>query len=128
MLNVIILMGRATKDPEVWRTADDTAVVKFDLAVDNLGKEAGSTFFTIKCFSKVGENVSKFVRKGHKVAVQGRIEQRTYLAKDGSKRAIYEVLADSVEFLEPKDVDTSKKEPVNGSAEESAPVEKPKLA
>lgn len=124
MLNVIILMGRATKDPEIWRTADDTAVVKFDLAVDNLGKEAGSSFFTIKCFSKVGENVSKFVRKGHKVAVQGRIEQRTYLAKDGSKRAIYEVLADSVEFLEPKAVETSKEE----SAEEQAPVEKPKLA
>ena len=124
MLNVIILMGRATKDPEIWRTADDTAVVKFDLAVDNLGKEAGSSFFAIKCFSKVGENVSKFVRKGHKVAVQGRIEQRTYLAKDGSKRAVYEVLADSVEFLEPKAVETSKEE----SVEEQAPVEKPKLA
>ena len=119
MLNVIILMGRATKDPEVRVGANDTHIVSFDIAVDNLGKEEGSSFFPVKVFGALGDNVAKYVRKGHKVAVQGRIQQRTYLAKDGSKRAIYEVLADSVEFLEAKPVDAPK---------EAKPVEEPKVA
>lgn len=127
MLNLIILLGRATKDPELRRGADNTAIANFDLAVDNLGKDSGSSFFVVKAFSKVGENVAKYVRKGDKVAVQGRIQQRTYLAKDGTKRAVYEVLADSVEFLENKPVEasteSSKKEP-----SKEAPVEKEQTA
>lgn len=123
MLNVIILMGRATKDPELRKSGvDETSIVNFDVAVDNLGKEAGSSFFTIKCFSKVADNVAKYVRKGDKVAVQGRIQQRTYLAKDGSKRSVYEVLADSVEFLEPK---PAEKPVIEESAEEKPVVEEP---
>lgn len=102
MLNQIILLGRATKDPELRRSTNDTAIASFDIAVDNLGKEEGSSFFPVKVFGALGENVAKFVRKGHRVAVVGRIQQRTYMAKDGSKRSIYEVLADSVEFLESK--------------------------
>ena len=105
MLNVIILMGRATKDPE-GRKAGDTYVTNFDLAVDNLRKEAdgsqSASFFKVTCFGKVAENVSKFVRKGSKVAVQGSIIQRNYLSKNGEKRTTYDVLADSVEFLDPK--------------------------
>ena len=102
MLNQIILLGRATKDPELKVGANDTHIVSFDIAVDNLGKEEGSSFFPVKVFGALGDNVAKFVRKGHRVAVVGRIQQRTYMTKDGSKRSLYEVLADSVEFLEPK--------------------------
>lgn len=102
MLNQIILLGRATKDPELRRSSNDNTIVSFDIAVDNPGKEEGSSFFPVKVFGALGDNVAKFVRKGHRVAVVGRIQQRTYMAKDGSKRSIYEVLADSVEFLESK--------------------------
>ena len=119
MLNSIILMGRATKDPEVRVGANESHIVSFDIAVDNLGKDAGSSFFPVKVFGALGDNVAKYVRKGHRVAVLGRIQQRTYLTKDGSKRAVYEVLADSVEFLESKPVDEPK---------DSAPVERPEQA
>lgn len=102
MLNLIVLVGRATKDPEVRTGANDTHITSFDIAVDNVGKEEGSSFFPVKTFGNLGDNVAKHVRKGSKVAVQGRIQQRTYLAKDGSKKYVYEVIADSVEFLDPK--------------------------
>ena len=110
MLNVIILMGRTTRDPEL-RKAGDTSVLNLDLAVDNIRKESdgsqSTSFFKVTCFGKVAENTSKFVRKGSKIAVQGSIQQRTYLVADGSKRSTYDVIADSIEFLDPKPVDPS---------------------
>ena len=132
MLNVIILMGRATKDPEARRErgiGSIIAITNFDIAVDNLRKESdgsqSSSFFKVTCFGKVAENVAKFVRKGSKIAVQGSIQQRSYLTKDGEKRTTYDVIADSVEFLEPKPVE----EPVDETsipedAEEVKPTPK----
>lgn len=102
MLNSIILMGRLTKEPSIFEKEESTAVVSFDLAVDNLGKDAGTTFITCKAFDKVAQNVNKFCEKGSKVAVAGRLQQRNFLKKDGSKGNTYEVLCDSVEFLDPK--------------------------
>ena len=106
MLNSIILMGRLTKEPSIFEKEESTAVVSFDLAVDNLGKDAGTTFITCKAFGKVAQNVNKFCEKGSKVAVAGRPQQRNFLKKDGSKGNTYEVLCDSVEFLDPKPVES----------------------
>ena len=130
MLNVIILMGRATKDPEL-RKANDTSVLNLDLAVDNIRTNAQgektTSFFKVTCFGKVAENSSKYVRKGSKIAVTGSIEQRTFLVQDGSKRSIYDVIADSVEFLDPKPVESEPAEVVNEelpfNKEEVAPEE-----
>ena len=102
MLNVITLMGRLTRDPQIFSKEDTTDVVNFDIAVDNVGQDAGTSFFTCKAFGKVAQNINKFCTKGSKVGVVGRIQQRTYLAKDGSKRSVYEIICDSVEFLDPK--------------------------
>lgn len=113
MLNVIILIGRLTRDPQIFTKEDSTDVVNFDIAVDNIGQDAGTSFFTCKAFGKVAQNINKFCGKGSKVSVTGRIQQRTYLAKDGSKRSVYEVIADSVEFLDPK--------PANEEPEEEEP-------
>ena len=105
MLNLIVLMGRATKDPEL-RKVNDTSVLNLDLAVDDIRTnsqgEKTTSFFKVTCFGKVAENSSKYVRKGSKIAVTGSIEQRTFLVQDGSKRSTYDVIADSVEFLDPK--------------------------
>ena len=111
MLNLIVLMGRATKDPEL-RRVNDTSVLNLDLAVDNIHTinaqgEKSTSFFKVTCFGKVAENSSKYVRKGSKIAVTGSIEQRTFLAQDGSKRSTYNVIADSVEFLDPKPVEST---------------------
>ena len=105
MLNVVILMGRITKDPQDKKIGE-TTIVNFDIAVDNIRKEAdgtrGTTFLPVVCFNNIGENVVNHLHKGSKVAVKGAIQQRSYVAKDGNKRNIYEVIADSVEFLDPK--------------------------
>ena len=102
MLNVITLMGRLTRDPQIFSKEESIDVVNFDIAVDNIGQDAGTSFFTCKAFGKIADNVNNYCKKGSKVAVNGRIQQRTYLAKDGSKRSVYEVICDSVEFLDPK--------------------------
>ena len=120
MLNLIILMGRTTKDPESRKVGENT-ITNFDIAVDNLRKESdgsqSTSFFKVTCFGKVAENVRKFVRKGSKIAVQGSIQQRTYLVAD-SKRTTYDVIADSVEFLDPKPV-----EPTDPNPEEIPPFD-----
>ena len=131
MLNVIILMGRATKDPvfrQISAQGDNpaTSIANFDIAVDNIRKESdgsqSSSFFKVTCFGRIADNVSTHVRKGSKVAVQGSIQQRNYLTKNGEKRTTYDVIADSVEFLDPKPVE----EPVDeASVPEDAEEVKP---
>ena len=106
MLNVLILTGRITKDP-ISRKVGETTIVNFDIAVDNIRKEAdgtrGTTFLPVVCFNSIGENVIKHLQKGSKIAVKGSIQQRNFIRKDGSKGTSYEVIADSVEFLDPKE-------------------------
>lgn len=108
MLNVLTLLGRLSKDPELKQTGE-TTIVNFDLAVDNVRKEKdgtrGTSFFRVTCINGVADNVSKHLHKGSKVVINGYIQQRNYLAKDGSKRSVYEITADTVEFLDPKPQD-----------------------
>lgn len=105
MVNVIVLKGRLTKDPESFKSANGNNVVNFDLAVDKISKEAdgtrGTSFFTCKCFNKVAENVEKSLHKASAIVVTGAIEQRTFMRKDGTKGSTYEIICDSVEFLDP---------------------------
>lgn len=110
MLNVIILTGRITKEPLLMKGNNGTLIVDFDIAVDNRMKNPdgsrGTTFLTCKAFQKLAENIlASHLHKGSKVAVSGIIQQRNFLAKDGSKRSVYEVICDSVEFLDPKPVE-----------------------
>lgn len=105
MINNLVLMGRLSKDPEL-KTIGDTNICNFDIAVDNKRKESDGTrstsFFPVVCFGVIAENVAEHLGKGSKVAVQGSIEQRTFMKKDGSKGYSYEVVATSVEFLDSK--------------------------
>lgn len=120
MLNHFVVIGRLTKDLELGKTSNDVSYLNFDIAVDNVRKDANgehtTSFFRVKCFNNIAENVAKHLAKGSKVAVVGSIEQVNWLAQDGSKRSSYEVIANSVEFLDPKKADEEaseepKKEP-----------------
>lgn len=106
MLNSIILMGRLTKDPELRKTASGMSVVNFTLAFDNPRKEAdgsrGTSFIPVVCFDNVADNVATHLNKGKKVAAIGSIQQRSYLKEDGSKVSIIEVVANTIEFVDPK--------------------------
>lgn len=108
MLNSIILMGRLTRDPELRKSSNDTSITNFTLAIDNPNVDAsgerGTTFIDARCFGRVADSVAQHVRKGSKVAITGALTSRSYIARDGTKRVVYEVQADSVEFLDPKPV------------------------
>ncbi len=103
-MNKIILFGRLTRDPEVSVTPSDKTVCTFTLAVDrqfashNGKKEAD--FINIVVWGKAAEMCGNSLAKGHRLLVDGRLQIRNYIAKDGSKRYVTEVIANSVKFIE----------------------------
>lgn len=106
-MNKIFLIGNLTRDPETTTTPNTGATVcKFGIAVNR--RFAGSDgnrevdFFNIVTWRQLADNCSKFLKKGLKVGIVGRLEVRNYEANDGSKRTAVEVVADEVEFLTPK--------------------------
>lgn len=106
MLNRIVLAGRLTKDVELRKLANGMAVVSFNLASDELSKNADGSkkviFIGVSLFGKSAENVAKYVQKGSLVAVDGRITQRKYTNKQNQQVVSTEIVADNVQFLEPK--------------------------
>ncbi|MCQ2792069.1 MAG: single-stranded DNA-binding protein [Bacilli bacterium] len=106
MVNRVVLVGRLTRDPELRKTNSDKPVASFTLAVDNRNKNAEgqktASFIPVTVWNDQATNVCKYVRKGSLVGVDGRLLQRSYEKKDGTKANVLEVVADSVQFLEPK--------------------------
>ena len=107
MLNHIVIMGRMTKDPELRRTGNGTAVTSFTLAVDRdfANKETGereTDFIECVAWRGTGEFVSKHFGKGRMAIVSGRLQIRGWTDKEGNKRRTAEVLADNVYFGDSK--------------------------
>lgn len=105
MLNRTILMGRLTRDPELRKTQSDVSVVSFSLAVNRpkfKDKESVTDYFDIVAWRQTAEFVSTYFHKGQQVAVEGRLQSRTYEDKEGNKRKAIEVVADHVYFAEGK--------------------------
>ena len=103
-MNKAILIGNLASDPEMRTTASGVSVCQFRLAVQRrFANQQGvreADFIPIVTWRQTAELCSRYLSKGSKVAVEGRIEVRSYDAQDGSKRYVTEVVADSVEFLE----------------------------
>lgn len=97
-MNKVVLIGRLTKDPELRYTpGNGVAVSSLTLAVDNYNSktgEKGADFIPVVVWGKSAENVAQYCVKGSQIAVSGRIANRSYDAKDGTKRYITEVVAD----------------------------------
>lgn len=107
MLNHIVIMGRLTKEPELRRTGNGTAVTSFTLAVDRdiANKQTGekeTDFIECVAWRNTAEFVSKYFSKGRMAVVAGRLQIRTWTDKDGNKRRTAEILADSVYFGDSK--------------------------
>lgn len=102
-MNKTTLIGRLAKDPELRFTPNTgTAVGSFTLAVNRKVKKEGkqaADFIPIIVWGKNAENTCNHMKKGSQIAVAGRIETRSYEAKDGSKRYVIEVIAEEVQFL-----------------------------
>lgn len=113
MINRLILVGRLTKDPELRYTPSGVAVATFTLAVDrpfkNANGEKETDFINCVVWKKAAENVANFLKKGSLAGVDGRIQTRNYEGQDGKRVYVTEVLAESVQFLEPKKQDKQEK-------------------
>lgn len=104
-MNKVVLIGRATRDPELRYTSTNIPNTRFTLAVNrnfqNQNGETEADFINIVVWRKQAENVKKYVTKGSLVAVEGRIQTGSY-EKDGQRIYTTDVVADSVQFLESK--------------------------
>lgn len=103
-MNSVVLIGRLTKDPEVrYISESQTAVANFTLAIDRpvrQGAEKQADFPRITVFDRQAENCERFLSKGMKAAVQGRIQTGSYKDRNGQTVYTTDVVAERVEFLE----------------------------
>ena len=106
MMNRVILVGRLTKDPELKYTQSGVAVASFTLAVNrpftNQQGEREADFISCVVWRKPAENVANFLKKGSLAGVDGRVQTRNFEGQDGKRVYITEVVAESVQFLEPR--------------------------
>jgi single-strand DNA-binding protein len=101
--NRIILVGRLTRDPELRATPDGTSVVRFAIAVNRTvrpGAEEQVDYFDIVAFRQLADTVANYTTKGRLVLVEGKLQTRSYTDREGNRRKAYEVIADTVRFLE----------------------------
>lgn len=106
MMNRVVLVGRLTRDPELRYTPSGVAVATFTLAVNrtftNQQGEREADFINCVVWRRPAENVANFLKKGSLAGVDGRLQTRSYEDQTGRRVYVTEVVADSVQFLEPK--------------------------
>ena len=102
-MNSVQLIGRLTREPSVHTSQEGQKIAKYYLAVQRKGKDAGADFIPCTCFGKAAEFVEKYLAKGVKVAVEGKIMTGSYNdKKTGNKVYTVEVAVNSHEFMESK--------------------------
>lgn len=102
MLNVIAIMGRLVRDPELRQTTTGKTVASFRIACDRGRRDAnGQTqadFFDVTAWDKIAEFIAKYFAKGSLIAIDGRLQSRNYQDKNGNNRTAIEILAHNVHF------------------------------
>lgn len=127
-MNKVMLIGRLTKDPELKYTpGNGTAVTTINLAVDRRYNPEGkkeADFIPIVIWGKSAESTAQHMRKGLLMGVAGRIQTRSYEAKEGGKRYVTEVVAEEVQFLEwAKDKDDNSNYSSGYNTDDMTPVD-----
>ena len=122
-MNKVFLIGRLTKDPELRYTGNNTPVASFSIAVNrgfsNQNGENEADFINIVVWNKQAEVVKNYLTKGSQIAIDGRIQTRSYDDQNGQKRYVTEVVANNVEFVGSKN-NSSNNTNMNSSAPSSA--------
>ncbi len=101
----VTLVGNLTRDPELRQTPNGTSVCQLGVAVNSSYKDGSGqwvekpNFFDVVVWGAQGENCAKYLSKGRQVAVDGRLDQRSWEAQDGGKRSKVEIIADVVMFI-----------------------------
>ncbi|MDR3021865.1 MAG: single-stranded DNA-binding protein [Clostridiales bacterium] len=112
-MNKVVLVGNLTRDPELSTISSGISVCKFGIAVNNQfgGEQKEADFFNIVAWRGLADNCAKYLVKGNKVAISGRISIRNVEDKDGNKRTYVDIVADDVEFLTPRSQQAAGYEP-----------------
>ena len=126
IINTIVLTGRLTKDPELKSGQSGKVYARFTLAVDRPMQKGEADFINCVAFSKTAELIGEYLRKGRKVGVIGRLQMSKYEV-NGEKRTSYDVVVDTIEFLESRNnsqvekVTTNETQEVNNSDDDGFP-------
>lgn len=125
-MNKLTIIGNLTRDPESRTTASGSNVCSFTVAVNRRrssqnANQPEADFFRVSAWNALGENCQRYLSKGRKVAVVGRVSVSTYQGQDGATRASLEVMAEDVEFLTPRSEDGAAYTPA-ASASHAAPA------
>jgi len=105
MMNMVAQMGRLTRDPELRRTPNGTAVTSFSIAVERdyaSGGEKQTDFFDVVCWRQTAEFVAKHFNKGRMITVVGKLQSRKWSDKEGKNHTAVEIVADNVYFCDSK--------------------------
>ncbi|MGL4402228.1 MAG: single-stranded DNA-binding protein [Fusobacteriaceae bacterium] len=114
-MNLVVLTGRLTRDPELKFGQSGKAYSRFSIAVDNPMKKGEADFINCVAFGKTAELIGEYMRKGSKIGVNGRLQMNRYEV-NGEKKTSYDVLVEQIEFLDSKNSQGS-------SADYSAPYQ-----
>ena len=104
-MNNVNIIGRLTKDVEVRKTSTNKSVSSFSIAVDNLATKDGektTSFFNCNAWNSVAETLSKYTRKGDRIAISGSLIQRNYENKNSEKISVVEINVNSITLIENK--------------------------
>ncbi len=126
-MNLVVLTGRLTRDPELKYGQSGKAYCRFSLAVDRPFQKGETDFINCVAFGKTAELIGEYLRKGRKTGVQGRLQMNRYEV-EGEKRTTYDVVVDNIEFLEGKSSESyyesnSQREYSNQPSKTKAPVQ-----
>ena len=109
-VNVVVLVGNLTRDPELKAMPSGTSVCRLGLAVNERTKDPNSgewgerpNYFDIDVFGAQGENCAQYLAKGRQVAIEGRLRWRSWETPEGQKRSAVSVVANNVQFIGPRD-------------------------
>lgn len=117
-MNLMIIVGNLTADPETRTTQDGKMVVSFTVAVNRRGNQQGADYFRVSAWNKLGELCKAYLAKGRKVGVTGSIRAGAYTNSEGKAVGTLELMADEIEFLSPRTdgAQSENKPPVNAPA------------
>ncbi len=105
MFNLVVLTGRLTADPELKTTNTGISVTSFSIAVNRryrAGEETQTDFINIVAWRQTAEFITKYFKKGNMIGIEGSIQTRKYVDKNGNNRIVFEVVASNAQFVESK--------------------------
>jgi single-strand DNA-binding protein len=125
-INRVYLIGRLTRDPELRYTQGGTSIANFSVAnnrtytVQNERKESVS-YFNCVAWGKPGEVIAQYLKKGQRIALEGRLQQRSWQDKDGQKRNSVEIVVENFQFIDAKGKEGAESTSPNAPEDSYAP-------